>query len=191
MTAAASDPSNELERKPVGLSPTARLVIAVVLSCALVAAVVGGIILTLRYTHDDSSVGGTSVNSSMAAELRNREQAQAAASAFAANVNSYSVKDIDGYQKRLVPLLTPSFAQSFNLFVSRVVQLTKVTKMTSEGQILRTAVSSIDPHNATALVVADAHVTSALGERIRHFRWKVTLVKPADKWLVDNFDAVA
>lgn len=190
MTSPAADAGTDFDRRRFGLSAVGRLVLAVVLGCALLAAVAGGVLLTLRYAQDDSEVGGASVNASMAQQLRERQKVQAAVSAFVANLNSYSVRDVDGYKQRLTPLLTPGFAQSFDLAVSHIVDQVKATRMTSEGEILSTAVSSMDPHNATALVVADAHVTSALGERIRHFRWKVTLVKRADTWLVDNFEPV-
>jgi hypothetical protein len=41
------------------------------------------------------------------------------------------------------------------------------------------------------LVVADAQVSSLLGERQRHFRWKVILVKQDNRWLVDDWQVVA
>lgn len=177
-----------------GLSPQAQLVLAVVLSCALVAAIVIGVLLAVRY--DDAAgatvAGGSSrVDASMARELQERADVQAAVETFVVNLNSYSVKDIDGYKQRLRPLLTPGFAKSFDLAVDNIIAQVRATEMTSEGEVLKTAVSTIDADNATALVVADAHVTSALGERQRHFRWQVTLVKTDDTWLVDNFAPVA
>ncbi len=126
----------------------------------------------------------------LAAEEQARKDVQAAVSSFVANMNSYSVNDIDDYRERVTPLLTESFAQSFDLALQQIVDQVKATDMTSEGEILATAVSSIDRDNATALVIADAHVASALGERLRHFRWKVSLVKQGDEWLVDDFKAV-
>ena len=41
----------------------------------------------------------------------------------------------------------------------------KTTKLKSDGEVLRTAVSQIDDQSATALVIADAHATSVFGER--------------------------
>ena len=70
----------------------------------------------------------------------------------------------------------------------------KTTKLKSDGDVLRTAVAQIDDSSATALVIADAHATSVFGERVRHFRWEVSLVRDPDdanRWLVDDFEAVA
>lgn len=73
-------------------------------------------------------------------------------------------------------------------------QTMQTTKLKSDGEVLRTAVAQIDDQSATALVIADAHATSVFGERVRHFRWKVSLVRDPDDanhWLVDDFEAVA
>ncbi len=111
-----------------------------------------------------------------------------------ANVNTYDSDNIDAFRKRLDGLLTPSFAQSNHVFVDSVIKTMKTTKLTSDGEVLRTAVAQIDDKSATALVIADAHATSVFGERVRHFRWKVSLVRDpdrAERWLVDDFEPVA
>ncbi len=180
----------ELEPRGVGLSDQARLVLAVVLSCALIAAVVTGIVVTVRYAGDDDSTTGSKVDSSLSAELDARDDVQTAVGAFVANLNSYSVDDIDGYKERITPLLTTGFAESFDLAIDNIVSQVKATNMTSDGEVLKTAVSTLDRDSATALVVADAHVTSALGERQRHFRWKVSLVNTEGDWLIDDFQPV-
>ncbi|MEP6666796.1 MAG: hypothetical protein ABJA81_10135 [Nocardioidaceae bacterium] len=183
------EPDAELQPPAAGLSDQARLVLAVVLSCALVAAVVTGIVVSVRYVEGNDSTT-SKVDTSLSNELKARDDVQSAVSAFVANLNSYSVDDIDGYKKRLTPLLTSGFAESFGLAVDNIVTQVKATDMTSDGKILKTAVSNLDRDSATALVVADAHVTSALGERQRHFRWKVSLVNTDGDWLIDDFKPV-
>jgi hypothetical protein len=167
-----------------------RLGLAVVLACGLVIAVVLGLLLVARSTAADGSTDGGAVSGEVAADLQARRDAQSAVRTFVANFNSYSVKNIDGYRDRLRPLLTPTFAQSFDLAIDNIVKSVKVTKLRSSGEVLKTAVSSIDAQNATVLVVADATATSAFGERIRHFRWKVTLLQRDGQWLVDSFRPV-
>jgi len=169
----------------------ARLGLAVMLACGLVIAVVLGLLVVARSTAADGGTDGGAVNAEVAADLQARSEAQSAVRTFVANFNSYSVKNIDGYRDRLRPLLTPTFARSFDLAIDNIIKSVKVTKLRSSGEVLRTAVSSIDGQNATVLVVADATARSAFGERIRHFRWKVTLVQRDGRWLVDGFRPVA
>jgi len=187
-----TDPTRDdlQQRSGSGLSAQARLVVTVVLACAFVVAITAGVLLSLRYADTNGQAEASRSGSSITKEQQEREDVQAAVSAFVANLNSYSVKDIDGYQDRLKPLLTPGFAQSFDLAVENIVAQVKATNMTSEGEVLSTAVSSIDPNSATALVVADATVKSALGDRLRHFRWRVSLIKSEGTWLIDDFKPV-
>lgn len=189
MTHASIDPVDvaDLERRRATLSPTSRLVLALVLGAALVAGVVGAVVLAARDSAATASTSAGSVDD----EAAGRRAVQLAVATFAANLNDYSVEDIAGYQARLQPLLTPGFAKSFGLAVDGIVAEVESTRMTSQGNVVQTAVTSIDDDTATALVVADVNVTSALGDRERHFRWKVTLVHNGDAWLVDGFEPVA
>ncbi len=190
-----SIPDGDLERADSGLSERGRLVLAVVLACALVVAVVVGIVVTARYVGDDDEAGsGSQVDASLSDELEERERVKTAAGTFVANVNTYDSEDIDAFRKRLDGLLTPSFAQSNKVFVDSIIKTMETTKLKSDGEVLRTAVGQIDDSSATALVIADAHATSVFGERVRHFRWQVSLVRDPDdanRWLVDDFEPVA
>jgi hypothetical protein len=193
-----SDPAGtdgELERSGSSLSERGRLVLAVVLACVLVVAVVVGIVVTARYVGDDDTASsGSQVDASLSDELQEREQVKTAAGTFVANVNTYDSEDIDAFRERLDGLLTPSFAQSNQVFVDSIIKTMRTTKLKSDGDVLRTAVAQIDDSSATALVIADAHATSVFGERVRHFRWKVGLVRDPDdanRWLVDDFEPVA
>lgn len=181
----AGDPV--LARPRVSLSARARLAAAIALSAVLVAGVAGAVVLTAR----DTSAGQGTTATALDDETAGRRAVQLAVASFAANLNDYSVKDIAGYKERLLPLLTPGFAKSFELAVDGIVAEVKSTGMTSRGTVVQTAVSSYDPDSATGLVVADVQVESALGDRVRHFRWKVTLVNQSGSWLVDGFEPVA
>jgi hypothetical protein len=188
----ASD--SDLPRVRAGLSERARLVLAVVLACGLVVAIVVGILVSVRYLEDKDSSAGRQVDASLAEEMKKRSAVKTAAGTFVGNVNTYDSDDIDGFRSRLDGLLTPSFAKSNQLFVDSIIKTMRTTKLKSEGKVLETAVSQIDDKSATALVVADAHATSVFGERVRHFRWQVSLVRSSeqpDQWLVDDFEPVA
>jgi hypothetical protein len=172
------------------LSPGTRLATAIVLTAALLAGVAWG---AAQVASRDAASPASS--GSLSDDLSQRRSVQLAVSSFAANLTTYSVEDIGGYKTRLTPLMTPGFAKSFGLAVDGIVAEVKATKMTSQGQVVQTAVSAVDGDpdgdHATALVVADVQVESSLGDRVRHFRWKVSLVRQGGGWLVDGFEPVA
>jgi hypothetical protein len=174
----------------LGWQPSARAgwFLTAGLAVALIAALIWGISLVRRLDDDSSR---TSPTESLTGQAQARRDVQLAVSSFAANFNNYSVQDIGAYKQRMLPLMTEEFAKSFRYAVDGIVTEVKATKMTSTGQVVQTAISSIDATHATALVVADVDITSALGDRQRHFRWKVSVVQAGDGWLVDDFQPVA
>jgi hypothetical protein len=179
-----------LRQRRTGIGPAARLVVLAAVGAGLLGGLAWGGAELARGDEASGSVaaGGSA---SVSAELSQRRAVQLAVSSFAANLTTYSVDDVGGYKTRLTPLMTPGFAKSFGLAVDGIVAEVKATKMTSRGQVVQTAVSTLDSHSATALVVADVQVGSSLGDRVRHFRWKVSLVRDSGGWLVDGFEPVA
>ncbi|MGH3383933.1 MAG: hypothetical protein ACRDO1_05105 [Nocardioidaceae bacterium] len=157
--------------------------LAVVVAALALLVVAGGVVLAVG--RDD---GGTSASSDPA--LRN--EVKRVASSFAANVNTYSADDVDGYRKNVEPLLTPTFNKSFSKSIDDIVSQMKQAKVTSKGEVKSAGVSSLDADSAVVLVVCDADVTSSYGERARHFRWRVDLVRDdaGSDWLVDEFKPV-
>lgn len=110
---------------------------------------------------------------------------------FTAEVNNYNVQSIDSYQQTITPMLSTKFKGEFDQAMKDIVASVKQAKMTSTGQVLASAVGSIDPDSAQVLVVADAQVKTVFDTRERHFRWEVNLVKVNGRWLVDDFTPVA
>ena len=114
-----------------------------------------------------------------------------AAERFSVQVNNYDVSSVDDYQKTITPLLSPKFKDEFQKAMTDIVASVKQAKMTSKGQVLTSAVASLDPDSAKVLVVSDATVKTVFDSRARHFRWEVSLVKIDGAWLVDDFTPVA
>jgi hypothetical protein len=114
-----------------------------------------------------------------------------AAERFAVQVNNYDVASIGHYQATITPLLSPKFKGEFAKAMSDIVSSVKQAKMTSKGDVLSSAVASLDPDSAQVLVVSDANVKTVFDTRARHFRWEVSLVRINGRWLVDNFTPVA
>lgn len=114
-----------------------------------------------------------------------------AAERFSVQVNNYDVSSVDAYQSSITPLLSPKFKGEFEKAMTDIVASVKQAKMTSRGQVLTSAVASLDPDSAKVLVVSDATVKTVFDSRARHFRWEVSLVKIDGAWLVDDFTPVA
>jgi Mce-associated membrane protein len=165
-----------------GLSPRLRWGIAGALG---VLALVGAVLLVLALV----------VLRPDYAAARADEQARAdvvrAAERFTVQVNNYGASSIDGYQSSITPMLSPKFKGEFDKAMQDIVASVKQAKMSSKGQVLTSAVASVDPDSAQVLVVADANVKTVFDTRARHFRWEVSLVKLDGRWLVDNFTPVA
>jgi Mce-associated membrane protein len=157
-----------------------RRLLSYVLSAVLVLALALALVVTVVDPGASSSLTSTQ-------ESTARKEVQRVASAFAANVNTYSSQNVDAYAKRVRPLLTPQFERSFSRAIDGLVSQMRSTRLRSTGEVLVTGVSSVDRDSATVLVVSDADVTSAAGDRARHFRWEVELVRRGGRWLVDGF----
>ncbi len=125
------------------------------------------------------------------ADQRARADVVRVAERFTAQVNNYKVKSIDHYRASITPMLSPKFKGEFDKAMKNIVSSVKQAKMTSKGQVLTSAVASVDPDSAQVLVVADSSVKTVFDTRVRHFRWQVALVKIDGHWLVDNFTPVS
>ncbi len=125
------------------------------------------------------------------ADQQARASATRTAERFTAQVNNYSVSSIDHYRSSITPMLSPKFKGEFDQAMQDIITSVKQAKMSSKGQVIASAVSSLDPDSAQVLVVADADVKTVFDTRARHFRWQIALVRLDGTWLVDNFTPVA
>jgi hypothetical protein len=181
-----SDPRHhDVERARAGgraMSPRlSRAVTAVLAALVLAAAVV--IVLELvsvrpRYVEAER-------------EQRARTEAVRAAEHFAVEVNNFDTADLSTLEERLSPMLSTKFRADFQATIDDILVQIEEAELTSQGEVLKSAVASADPDSAEVLVVADASTKSVFGPRARHFRWSVDLVKVDGTWLVDNFTPVA
>lgn len=114
-----------------------------------------------------------------------------AAERFTVEVNNYEAANVDTLKERVGPLLTTRFRTDFEKSIDELLVQIEEAKLTSKGEVLKSAVASVDADSATALVVADAATESVFDRRARHFRWEIELDKVDGEWLVDNFTPVA
>ena len=151
------------------------------LSAALLVALAFALVFTLVGSGGSQAAASTQ-------ESAARGEVKRVASAFAANVNTYSSENVDSYAKRVRPLLTDKFESSFSNAIKSILEQMRNFQIESKGEVLVTAVSSIDRDSATVLVVADADVQTSSGDRARHFRWQVDLLRQGGTWLVNDFE---
>ncbi len=159
------------------LSRGIALVLASLTVLAIVAVVVQLVVLRPRFEE-------------VTATEQARNDVVRAAERFAVEVNNYDSKTIDDYQGRVRELLTTKFAGEFEQAMGDIVASVNEADMESEGEVITSAVASVDPDSAEVLVVADAEVRTVFDDRARHFRWEISLVKVDGEWLVDNFTPV-
>ena len=125
------------------------------------------------------------------AEDQARTDAVRSAERFVIEANNFDASDLPTLKERLSPMLTTKFRSGFEATIDDIVTQIEQAELVSKGEVLRSAVASVDTDSAEVLVVADATAESSFGTRARHFRWAIDLVKVDGDWLVDNFTPVA
>ena len=188
-------------------SPAFRLGLLVVLVLLLVASVVVFVVLLSSRTPAGEGtvdrVGGLLSGEDAIAE--EREAVLSVASQFMLRVTTYGPDDLaeDGtmpdYRERVGELITPSFRADFEKEVGTAEQTVAQAALGRACEVYASGVSVMDADSATALV-AGIFTNSYPGtgqradERVEtppaSFRVRVTLVKVAGEWLVDDFAPV-
>jgi Mce-associated membrane protein len=125
------------------------------------------------------------------AEDQARTEAVQSAERFVVEANNFDASDLPTLKQRISPMLTTKFRTDFESTIDDILAQIEQAQLVSKGEVLRSAVASVDSDSAEVLVVADANAQSSFGTRARHFRWSVDLVQVDGRWLVDNFTPVA
>ncbi len=117
-----------------------------------------------------------------------RQEARAATERFATAINSYDVTDLDPYVEKVKPLLTDDLAEQFEASTKDLLGRFAETEIVSKGKVEQVAIDSIDADSAETLA---AITVSTEPQNIEYgqprLRWKVSLVREGDTWLVANF----
>ena len=92
-------------------------------------------------------------------------------------VNNYDVASVDDYQAGITPLLSPKFKGEFDKAMADIVTSVKQAKMTSKGEVLSSAVSSLDPDSALVAGRLRRQRQAVLRHPRPAFRWEVSLVR--------------
>lgn len=125
------------------------------------------------------------------ADVAARQEVRAATERFAAGINTYDVKDLDPYVARVKPMLTDDLAEQFEASTSDLLARFAETGIVSSGKVDQVAIDSIDGDSAEALAAITVTTKPANVQYGQpKLRWKVSLVRKGDTWLVDNFASV-
>lgn len=176
-TGAGTEPGTGADGRR-GLSDRATILIAAVLVLVILAGAAVTAVLASKRADIES-------------RLDARRTVAGVAERFTVQFNTYQADDVDGYTKAVKQMLSTSAEQAFDNRLADITKLITSTKLTSDGQVLASGVSSLDQDSAEVLVVADAQTDSTAGATQRHFRWEISLVKVDGAWLVDDFSPVS
>jgi Mce-associated membrane protein len=112
---------------------------------------------------------------------------------FVVTFNTYSVKDWKDYQKRVKPLVTPTFEKQFIQITNAVFGVVKdKDRRSGDVKVLSQAVERIDKDSAVVITGFDSSVrnNTSKGATVSPMRWAVSLRKVDGRWLVNKSDAV-
>lgn len=156
---------------------------------ALVAITVLGLVLAVGSFLVPDSAGSVD-----GASPKVRQEVISRVNDFAVTYNTYSVAEVEDYQKRVKPFLTPQYDAEFVKVTDGFFKALESRKQKSgDARVLRTAVSSIDNDSAEVLVAVNATLTNTDNDQPipRNFRWKVSLRKTKGEWKVASYSSVA
>ena len=96
------------------------------------------------------------------AEIRADQAAQSevvrAAERFTVQVNTYDAGSMDSYQSAMNSMMSPKFRADYRKVIDQLASTIKQAKVSSKGDVLASAVASVDTDSAQVLVVSDASV---------------------------------
>ena len=170
-------------------SPTWLAPVAV--SCALLLAASLGVLVWAWDRHRDANdAQNAQVMQAVAssADAAQREEALEAARTFFLEANRFSVENLPEYTERVEPLLTADFAHAFNDATDKILGQLKETKLSASARYVTGAIEVIDADSADVLVAGNARSSSTVVQRVSFPRWRVSLVKDGEDWLVDNYE---
>ena len=111
----------------------------------------------------------------------------------ASQLVSFHAATAEADMQRLLASGTDGFRSTYAEEVGRFRKAVALQKVTSEGQVVSAAVSSLEGKRAEVIVAASAAVTNKAtpAPRQMYYRFSVGLVRQGDTWRVDTLEFVA
>ncbi|MEE6168717.1 MULTISPECIES: mammalian cell entry protein [unclassified Mycolicibacterium] len=106
---------------------------------------------------------------------------------------TYTPDNIDSLPQRASQYLSGDFAAQYRAFVDSIVPTNKQAQVSSNTQVMGTAVESIGPDEATAIVYTNSVSTSPVTKNIpslRYLSYRVTLKRDGSNWRITQMPAL-
>lgn len=122
---------------------------------------------------------------------RDRASAVATAEQFTLRMDNVDGANFDEYVESVNQMLTTKAQGESAETLEVMKQAYEETEVQGTGEVLVSAVSTIDADSATVLVAHDAQVTTTQGDIQHYYRWAVDLARVDGAWMVDAFNQVS
>jgi Mce-associated membrane protein len=106
---------------------------------------------------------------------------------------TYTPDNMDALPDRAAGYLGGDFANEYRKYIDAIVATNKQAQVTNTTQVMGTAVESVSPQEATALVYTNSVATSPGSKNIpslRYLSYRLTLKRQDAKWLITRMSTV-
>lgn len=106
---------------------------------------------------------------------------------------TYTPDDIESLPDRAAKYLSGDFAAEYRTFIDSIVSTNKQAQVTNQTQVMGTAVESIGPDEATAIVYTNSVSTSPVTKNIpslRYLSYRLTLQRDGSDWRITQMPAL-
>jgi Mce-associated membrane protein len=106
---------------------------------------------------------------------------------------TYTPDNMDNLPDRSAVFLGGDFANEYRKYIDAIVAPNKQAQVTNTTQVMGTAVESVTPNEATALVYTNSVATSPVSKNIpslRYLSYRLTLQRHDAKWLITRMSTV-
>jgi Mce-associated membrane protein len=106
---------------------------------------------------------------------------------------SYTPEDMATLPDRSSRYLAGEFASEYRRYIDAIVSTNEQAKVTNTTQVMGTAVESLTPTEATALVYTNSVSTSPVSKNVpslRYLSYRLTMERDGSHWLITGMNAV-
>jgi Mce-associated membrane protein len=106
---------------------------------------------------------------------------------------TYTPDNMDKLPERSAGYLGGDFASEYRRYIDAIVETNKQAQVTNTTQVMGTAVETVTPKEATALVYTNSVATSPVSKNIpslRYLSYRLTMERRDAKWLITRMSTV-
>lgn len=106
---------------------------------------------------------------------------------------TYTPEDMDSLADRSAAYLTGDFASEYRKFIDSIAATNKQAQVSNSTQVLGTAVESVSPSEATAIVYTNSVATSPVTKNIpslRYLSYRLTMAHSGARWRITRMTTI-